>query len=70
MVLVRQLAASSEYGLFSANVSHLQALANSALREPDVDAVTIVDGKGYFDPEAKVREMLYTGRAFSANHMK
>ncbi|MDP1998437.1 MAG: ATP-binding protein [Rhodoferax sp.] len=44
--LVRQLAASSEYGLFSANVSHLQALANSALREPDVDAVTIVDGKG------------------------
>ena len=44
--LVRQLAASSEYGLFSANISHLQALANGALREPDVHAVIIVDGKG------------------------
>ena len=44
--LVRQLAASSEYGLFSANIGHLQNLAASALREPGVYAVTIVDGKG------------------------
>ena len=44
--LVRQLAASSEYGLFSGNVSHLQSLAAGALREPDVHAITIVDAKG------------------------
>jgi signal transduction histidine kinase/CheY-like chemotaxis protein len=44
--LVRQLAASSEYGLFSANISHLQSLATVALREPDVHAVTIMSGKG------------------------
>ncbi len=44
--LVRQLAASSEYGLFSANINQLQMLATEALREPDVHAIAIVDGKG------------------------
>jgi signal transduction histidine kinase/CheY-like chemotaxis protein len=44
--LIRQLAASSEYGLFSANTSYLKTLATAALREPDVHAIMIVDGKG------------------------
>ena len=44
--LARQLAASSEYGLFSGNLSQLQALATGALREPDVHSVVIVDAKG------------------------
>jgi signal transduction histidine kinase/CheY-like chemotaxis protein len=44
--MVRQLAASSEYGLFSANISYLQLLASAALREPDVQAVMVVDDKG------------------------
>ena len=42
----RQLANASEYGLFSANVAHLQSIASGALREPDVRSVIIVDELG------------------------
>jgi signal transduction histidine kinase/CheY-like chemotaxis protein len=44
--LVRQLAVSSEYGLFSANVVQLQVLATAALQESDVISVTILDDRG------------------------
>lgn len=44
--LARQLATASEYGLFSANTSSLQAVAASALRDPDVVSVVIVDSQG------------------------
>ena len=44
--LVRQLAVSSEYGLFSANIVQLQVLANAALRESDVISVTVLDDRG------------------------
>jgi signal transduction histidine kinase/CheY-like chemotaxis protein len=44
--LVRQLAVSSEYGLFSANVIQLQVLATAALQESDVISVTILDDRG------------------------
>ncbi len=45
--LARQLASASEYGLFSANITHLQALANGALRESDVRSVAILDAQGH-----------------------
>ncbi len=44
--LARQLASASEYGLFSANLAHLQTSASSALREPDVRSVAILDERG------------------------
>lgn len=44
--LIRQLAVSSEYGLFSANVIQLQVLANAAMQESDVVSVTILDDRG------------------------
>lgn len=44
--LARQLASASEYGLFSANTSSLQAIAAGALREPDVRSVLILDARG------------------------
>jgi signal transduction histidine kinase len=44
--LARQLASASEYGLFSANTSSLQAIAAGALREPDVRSVMILNGQG------------------------
>ncbi len=44
--LARQLATASEYGLFSANITHLQTIASGALREPDVSSVVIVDATG------------------------
>lgn len=44
--LARQLASASEYGLFSANTSSLQAIAAGALREPDVRSVLILDAQG------------------------
>ncbi len=43
--LVRQLAISSEYGLFSANIVQLQVLASAALRESDVISVTVLDDR-------------------------
>ncbi|MEO8118138.1 MAG: ATP-binding protein [Rhodoferax sp.] len=44
--LARQLATASEYGLFSANIAHLQTLASGALRESDVRSVAITDAQG------------------------
>ena len=44
--LVRQMASASEYGLFSGNTTHLQSVANGALREPDVLWVALVDARG------------------------
>jgi signal transduction histidine kinase/CheY-like chemotaxis protein len=44
--LIRQLAVSSEYGLFSANVIQLQVLANAAMQESDVVSVTMLDDRG------------------------
>lgn len=44
--VARQIAMASEYGLFSANVVQLQALAAGALNENDVRWVGIVDGRG------------------------
>jgi signal transduction histidine kinase/CheY-like chemotaxis protein len=45
--LARQLASASEYGLFSANTSSLQAIAAGALRETDVRSVLILDAQGH-----------------------
>jgi signal transduction histidine kinase len=45
--LARQLAVASEYGLFSANITHLQIIANGALREADVRSVAILNAQGY-----------------------
>ena len=44
--LVRQLASASEYGMFSGNLSNLQAIAAGAMREPDVRSVVIQDAFG------------------------
>ncbi len=44
--LARQLALASEYGLFSANQSQLQALMAGALREPDVRWIGVYDNQG------------------------
>lgn len=44
--LARQLASASEYGLFSANTSSLQAIAAGASREPDVRSVMILNAQG------------------------
>ncbi len=44
--LARQLAASSEYGLFSGNVTHLQGLARAVMREPVLRSVVIVNSRG------------------------
>ena len=44
--LARQLATASEYGLFSANITHLQTIASGALRESDVRSVAIVNAQG------------------------
>lgn len=44
--VARQFALASEYGLFSANQTQLQAVVRGALREPDVRRVAILDGRG------------------------
>ncbi len=44
--LLRQIADASEYGIFSANVGSLQALAAAGVREPGVRSVMIVDAGG------------------------
>lgn len=44
--LVRQVASASEYGVFSGNLSNLQAIALGVLREPDVRSVLIQDAQG------------------------
>jgi uncharacterized membrane protein affecting hemolysin expression len=44
--LARQLASSSEYGIFSANEAQLQSIGLGASKEPDVRSVDIFDSKG------------------------
>lgn len=44
--LIRQIASASEYGIFSANIESLQAIAAGALHEPDVQSVIILDRHG------------------------
>jgi two-component system, sensor histidine kinase len=44
--LARQVASASEYGMFSANIDSLQAIAAGALREADVRSVLILDAQG------------------------
>ncbi|MFA7282887.1 MAG: PAS domain S-box protein [Sterolibacterium sp.] len=44
-LIARQLAASSEYGVFSNNRAFLATLARNALREPDVKAVMILNAE-------------------------
>jgi len=46
LLVVRQIAMASEYGLFSGNQPQLQALAAGALHEVDVRWVAIVDRRG------------------------
>jgi signal transduction histidine kinase len=45
-LLVSQIAQSSEYGVFSGNLTHLQRASEAVLREPDVCAVTIFNLDG------------------------
>ena len=44
--IARQIATASEYGLFSANVMHLQGIANGALLQTDVRSVVILNAQG------------------------
>ena len=44
-LLARQLAASSEYGVFSGNRMFLSGIAQSALQEPDVKGVAVMNAK-------------------------
>ena len=44
--LARNLAATSEYGIYIEDVNLLKNLATSVLNEPDVDSVSIVDNNG------------------------
>jgi two-component system, sensor histidine kinase len=44
--IARQMATASEYGLFSANVTHLQGIAAGALRQADVRSVVILSAQG------------------------
>lgn len=41
--IARQLASSSEYGIFSNNRAYLQSIAQGALQQPDVRAVSILN---------------------------
>jgi len=45
-LVARQIGTASEYGLFAGNQKQLQGLATSAMREPDVRWVAIMDRQG------------------------
>lgn len=45
-LLASQIAQSSEYGVFSGNLTHLQRASEAILREPDVRAITIFSADG------------------------
>ncbi|MDD4912240.1 MAG: ATP-binding protein [Sideroxydans sp.] len=47
-LIVRQLASSSEYSVFSGNLSLLQQQVDVALSQPDVNAVIVLDESGGF----------------------
>lgn len=55
--LIRQVATASEYGLFSANASHLQSIASGAMRQPDVRSVQIVNSQGQALAQAGQRHL-------------
>ncbi len=54
-LLARQLALASEYGLFSGNIGHLQTIASSALRDPDIRSIAILNPQGEVLVRAGVR---------------
>ena len=45
-LLLRQVAMSSEFGLFSGNMANLQAIVNSVQHEPDVYGLSLFDATG------------------------
>jgi len=45
--LIRQMAAASEFGLFTANSASLQAIVGGAMRQPEVRTVLVVDARGH-----------------------
>ncbi len=47
-LIVRQMASSSEYAVFSGNLSLLQQQVDVALAQPDVNAVAVFDASGNF----------------------
>jgi len=47
-LIVRQLASSSEYAVFSGNLSLLQQQVDVAFSQPDVNAVVVLDASGNF----------------------
>ncbi|TNC98143.1 MAG: vsrB [Gallionellaceae bacterium] len=47
-LIVRQLASSSEYAVFSGNLSLLQQQVDVALSQPDVNAVVVLDASGNY----------------------
>lgn len=53
-LIVRQLAASSEYGVFSSNAQFLQNIAQSTLQQQDVQGVIIMD--------ASSKSLIQTGK--------
>ncbi len=56
--LARQLAASSEYSLFSGNADQLQGLVRAAMREPLIRSVLIVNANGAV--VASIGQITYT----------
>ena len=56
-LIARQLASSSEYGVFSNNRSFLQSLAHGVMQQPDVRGVIILD--------AASRSLVEAGESFS-----
>ena len=68
--LVRQLAANAEFGLFAGNRPALQMLANAALREEDIAAVTIIDRDGAIVAQAGRGEIALPADAASFAAMR
>lgn len=71
--VTRQLALASEYGLFSANQTQLQAVVQGALHEPDLRWVAVLDARGQMLASAGVEVGSYAlaygskeGQAFDA----
>jgi len=59
LFLIRQVAAASEYGVFSGNLDSLQGIANSVKRQSEVISVHIFDAQGI--PMASAGATRYTG---------
>ena len=56
-LIARQIAAGSEYGLFSNNLFYLQNIAQAAIHQPDMRRVIILDAEG---------EIIYEEEALSS----